>query len=82
MAGRLPGETTLLEDKARALVKLGGLVALDATTSSLHATIDAAFAAGATDQEILEVVLAVAPIVGSSRISSVLPRVGRALERD
>lgn len=82
MAGRIPADGSLLDDKTRALVRLAGLIALDARASSLHASIDAAFATGAADEEILEAVLSVAPIVGSSRISSALPRVGRAMERD
>jgi alkylhydroperoxidase/carboxymuconolactone decarboxylase family protein YurZ len=82
MAGRVPGESGLIDDKTRSLVRIAGLVALDANTPSLQAAVDNAFAAGAEDEEILEVILAVAPIVGSSRISSMLPRVHRTLERD
>lgn len=82
MAGRLPGSRILLEDRTRSLVRLAGLVALDAKTSSLQASIETALAAGASDEEVVEVVLVVAPIVGSSRISSVLPRLRRALQRD
>ena len=74
--------TSLLDDKTRCLVRLAGLVALDAKDALLHASIDTALGAGASDEEIVEVVLAVAPIVGSSRMSSVLPRLSRALERD
>ncbi|HEU4319664.1 MAG TPA: carboxymuconolactone decarboxylase family protein [Acidimicrobiia bacterium] len=82
MSGRLSGETDLLDDKTRGLVRVAGLVALDAKDSLLSAVIETAFGAGANDEEIVEVMLAVAPIVGSSRISSVLPRVSRVLERD
>jgi alkylhydroperoxidase/carboxymuconolactone decarboxylase family protein YurZ len=82
MAGRLPAEETLLDGRTRSLVRLAGLIALDAETSSLQAAIESAFAAGANEGEIVEVALAVAPTVGSARLTSVLPRLRVALERD
>lgn len=81
MSGRVPGGPSL-DQKTKSLVIVAGLIALDATTASLHAAVDNAFAAGASDEEILEVVLAVAPVVGSSRISAMLPRIQVALDRD
>lgn len=81
MAGRAT-DSSLLDDKSRCLVRVAGLIALDAKDSLLQASIESAYGAGANDEEIVEVVLAVTPIVGSSRMSSVLPRVLRALERD
>jgi hypothetical protein len=63
-------------------VRLAGLIALDAETSSLQAAIESAFAAGANEGDIVEVALAVAPTVGSARLTSVLPRLRVALERD
>jgi alkylhydroperoxidase/carboxymuconolactone decarboxylase family protein YurZ len=81
MAGRLPAGSSL-DDKTRSLVMIAGLIALDAKTTSLHAAVDNAFVSGASDEEILEVVLAVAPVVGSSRISAMLPRIQTALDRD
>jgi alkylhydroperoxidase/carboxymuconolactone decarboxylase family protein YurZ len=57
-------------------------VALDSETQSLAAAIDAAHAAGAGDEEILETVLVIAPIVGTTRASSALPRLEEALQRD
>ena len=82
MVGTIPENGALLDHRTDALVKIAGLVALDAGTSSLQAAVDNAFGAGASDEEILEVVLAAAPVVGSSRISSILPRIHLALELD
>jgi alkylhydroperoxidase/carboxymuconolactone decarboxylase family protein YurZ len=82
MAGRRPGFQPELQERTRSLVRLAGLVALDARTSSLQAATEAAFAAGARDEEIVEVLAVVAPIVGSSRMSAVIPRMRSVLHRD
>lgn len=82
MTGRLAQSQRLLDERTRNLVKLAGLIALDAKTTSLRAATEAAFASGATDEEIVEVLLVVAPMLGTSRVSSVIPRLRRALERD
>jgi alkylhydroperoxidase/carboxymuconolactone decarboxylase family protein YurZ len=81
MAGRVPAGPSL-DEKTKSLVIIAGLIALNANTASLQAAVDNAFASGASDEEILEVVLAVAPVVGSSRISAMLPRIQVALDRD
>lgn len=82
MAGRSTQSKPLLDDRTRSLVRLAGLIALDARTTSLQAVAEAAFASGARDEEIVEVLAVVAPIVGTSRVNSVIPRLRRALERD
>lgn len=82
MAGRRSHDPTLLDERTRSLVRLAGLMALDARTTSLQAATESAFASGAREEEIVEVLLVVAPIVGTSRVNSVIPRLQRALERD
>ena len=47
--------------KVDLLVRLGALLALGAATTSLRATVDGARAAGATEAEIADVLVAVAP---------------------
>ncbi len=79
MTGRIPGPDTLLDDKNRLLVNLAALVALDSRTRSLETGIDVARAAGAGDEEIVETVLTIAPIVGTTRIGSVHPRLSALL---
>jgi alkylhydroperoxidase/carboxymuconolactone decarboxylase family protein YurZ len=81
MAGRFDLEPGL-EERTRCLVRLAGLIALDAKTSLLHAATEAAFAAGAKDEEIVEVMAVVAPIVGSIRMTAVIPRMRTVLDRD
>lgn len=81
MTGRIPGLDVLLDHKNRALVKLAALVALDSQTSSLQSGVDVAHAAGAGDEEIIEAVLTIAPIVGMTRIGSANPRLAAVLGR-
>jgi alkylhydroperoxidase/carboxymuconolactone decarboxylase family protein YurZ len=82
MTGRLSRRDSLLDERTQNLVRVAGLIALDARTTSLQAATEAAFASGARDEEIAEVLLVVAPIVGTSRVDSVLPRLRRVLRRD
>jgi len=74
MSGQNQGSKPLLDDRTRALVRFAGLVALDSETASLQAARDAAWAAGAGDEEIVDTVMAVAPIVGTTRVASIVPR--------
>ncbi|MGH8952167.1 MAG: carboxymuconolactone decarboxylase family protein [Acidimicrobiia bacterium] len=82
ITGRIYGSDTLLDDKNRALVKVAALVALDSETASLQAGVDVAHAAGAADEEIIETVLVIAPIVGTTRIGSANPRLAAVLRRE
>lgn len=70
----------LLDGWTRGLVRIAALAALDAQLESLQAARDAALAAGASDEEILASVVAVAPIVGTARIASVAPRLAVAMD--
>ncbi len=80
MCDRGVGGATLLDDRTRSLVRLAGLVARSAELASLQVALDAAWAAGARDEEIVDAVVAVAPIVGSAKIASVIPHLAIALD--
>lgn len=60
----------LLDDKTSAFARLGALVAIEADAASFQCAVDAAFAAGADDAEITDVVLVVAAVVGLCRVSA------------
>ena len=49
---------------------------------SVRATVELATAAGATDDEIVGVLLAIAPAVGNARVVGVAPSLGLALGYD
>jgi 4-carboxymuconolactone decarboxylase len=74
-----PGD---LDAKTQALIRLASLLSVGAATVSLRWTVDVAYAAGATDDEILGVLLAIAPAVGHARVVGVAPSLGRALGYD
>jgi alkylhydroperoxidase/carboxymuconolactone decarboxylase family protein YurZ len=72
----------VLRPKVDLLVRLGALLALGAATSSLRATVESAIEAGATDAEIVGVLVAVAPAVGLARVVSTAPRLAMAIGYD
>ncbi len=75
-------EVSRLAPKTHALVRLAASLAIDAAPSSYHATVEAALAAGATIDEIVGTVIAVAPTVGLARIVSAAPELALALGYD
>jgi alkylhydroperoxidase/carboxymuconolactone decarboxylase family protein YurZ len=77
-----PGFSSDLDAKSQSLIRLGALLAVGAGTVSLRATAELAAAAGATDDEIVGVLLAIAPAVGLARVVSVAPHLGLALGYD
>jgi len=72
----------LLDPKTAALVQVGALVAIGAPAVSLEWGASRALAAGATEDEITAVLLAVAPIVGLGRVVGATPGVADALGYD
>jgi alkylhydroperoxidase/carboxymuconolactone decarboxylase family protein YurZ len=66
-------EASRLDPKTHALVRLAALVAMDAATVSYQWDVDAALAAGATLDEIVGTLVAVAPIVGLARAVRAAP---------
>jgi alkylhydroperoxidase/carboxymuconolactone decarboxylase family protein YurZ len=71
-----------LDPKSHALVQLGALHAIDSAPSSYHASVEAALAAGASFDEIVGVLIAVAPVVGLARVVSAAPDLALALGYD
>lgn len=75
-------EAAGLDGRSFALVRLGALLALDAASSSYQATVASALAAGATTEEVVGVLVAVAPVVGTARVVAAAPEIGIALGYD
>ena len=71
-----------LEPKTHALVRIGALVTIDAAPASYLATIEAALRYGVTQHEIVGVLIAVMPSIGSARVVSAAPKLGLALGYD
>jgi alkylhydroperoxidase/carboxymuconolactone decarboxylase family protein YurZ len=56
-----------LDPKTHALVRLGALLALGAAPASFQSDVDAALGAGASADEVVGTLIAVAPTIGSAR---------------
>jgi 4-carboxymuconolactone decarboxylase len=73
------GPPPALDRKAEALVQVGALLSVGASTASLRCTVELAQATGATDEEILGVLVAIGPAVGLARVVAEAPRLALAM---
>jgi alkylhydroperoxidase/carboxymuconolactone decarboxylase family protein YurZ len=71
-----------LDSKAHALVRIGGLIAVDAAAASYLPAVEEARSAGATDEELVACLFALLPVVGVARVVSAAPKLGLALGYD
>ena len=82
LAGGDDVEISRLDRKTHALVRLGGLLAIGAARSSYQCQVDAAFAAGASEEEIVGTLIAITPTVGVARAVSAAPELALAVGFD
>ena len=75
-------EVSRLDQKTYTLVRLGASLALDAAPSSYQSNVDLALAVGASVDEIVGTLIAVAPIIGLARVVSAAPELALALGYD
>jgi 4-carboxymuconolactone decarboxylase len=71
-----------LHPKVAALLRLGASVAIGAPSVCVEWSTGRALAAGATDEEIADTLLAIAPVTGLGRIVCAAPDVAAALGYD
>ena len=72
-----------LEPRTLALVRLGALVAVGGcSVPSLGALTDSALDAGASESDIVDVLVAVLPIVGTAKVVAAAPRLALTLGHD
>ena len=74
-----PSAPRALDRKAEALVQVGALLSIGAPTASLRWTVEHAQSTGATDEEILGVLVAIGPAVGLARVVAGAPRLALAM---
>ena len=74
--------TSALDPKIAGLVQLGVLVACGSPAICLEWSTARALAAGATDDEIADLLLAIAPVTGLGRVVGAAPDVAAALGYD
>ncbi len=75
-------QTSTLAPKTVALLQLGASVAIGSPAVCVEWTAARAMAAGATEDEIADVLLAIAPVAGLGRVVSAADAVATALEYD
>ena len=71
-----------LDAKIAALLRLGAAVAIGSPGVCLEWSTGRALAAGATEEEIADVLVAIAPVAGLSRVVAAAPEVAIALGYD
>jgi alkylhydroperoxidase/carboxymuconolactone decarboxylase family protein YurZ len=71
-----------LDPRTLALVRLAALVAVGGAVPSYGAQADAAVNAGATVDEIVDVLVGVIPVIGLPRVVAAAPKLGLALGHD
>lgn len=71
-----------LDARTRGFGRLATLFALDGSVSTYGWATSAALAAGATSDEIVELLIAMAPLIGSARVVCAAPKLGLALGYD
>ncbi|MGE5132983.1 MAG: carboxymuconolactone decarboxylase family protein [Gemmatimonadota bacterium] len=77
-----PADTWVLDPKTAALVRLGALMAIGSPEICLEWSTGQALAAGATEDEITDVLLAIAPVAGLGRVVAAVRGVADALGYD
>jgi alkylhydroperoxidase/carboxymuconolactone decarboxylase family protein YurZ len=71
-----------LDDRTYALARVAALIATESPLATYQWAIDLAIAAGATEGDVVDVLIAVAPIVGLARVTRAAPEVALALGYD
>ena len=79
--GLEPGHGAI-DDYTRRLVALAALIAVGSGPTSIDAAVSAAFGAGASSDQIVEVLLSITPAVGAGRVVSCAPAVAAAIGYD
>lgn len=75
-------ERAHLEPRTHALIRLGATLAVETVPNSCKAGVEAALAAGASVDEIVGTVIAVAPTIGLARVVAAAPEIALALGYD
>ncbi|MFF3065994.1 carboxymuconolactone decarboxylase family protein [Oerskovia sp. NPDC057915] len=75
-------ESTVLEPKTLALIRLAALVAVGGAEPTYGSEVDEAVTAGATTAEIVDVLAATIPIVGLPAVVAAAPKLALALGYD
>ena len=75
-------DMSVIDPRDAALVRLGALLALDASSSPLQRAVQDAQLSGVSADEIVRCVVSLVPTLGSGRVSSVAPGLALAIGFD
>jgi 4-carboxymuconolactone decarboxylase len=75
-------EASGLDARSQALVRVGALVAVDASPSAYMCAIESGLAAGLSREDFVGVLVALLPSIGADRVVSAVPNLGLALGYD
>lgn len=81
-ADALPIGPCQVDDRSRVIARVAAIIAHDGSVQTFRWTIDDALDLGVTPEEIVGLMLAIAPIVGAARIVNTAPKVAMALDYD
>ena len=71
-----------LDGRTCALARLAALVSAESALASYLWAVESAMASGATEDDVVDVLTAIAPIVGLARLTAAAPQVALALGYD
>jgi alkylhydroperoxidase/carboxymuconolactone decarboxylase family protein YurZ len=71
-----------IDARSHALARVAALIAMDAAPPSYMSAVEAGLEAGVTHEEIVGTLIAVLPVVGTSRVVAAAPNLGLALGYD
>jgi alkylhydroperoxidase/carboxymuconolactone decarboxylase family protein YurZ len=81
MGGDMAASSSL-DARSAALIGLVALLSVDSDAAAFRWAIDVGLAAGLDDDDVFDALLVVAPIIGTARLTSVLPHLMEALDLD
>ena len=73
---------SVIDERTATLARIAATVAVDAAPASFQCAVSLALAAGASRDEIVAILEAVAPVTGAARVVQCAPKVALALEYD
>jgi 4-carboxymuconolactone decarboxylase len=76
------GTSEVLDDRTAALIRLAALIVADADTPAYQCEVRAAISAGASSEQITDVLLVIARVAGSAVVMSAAPKLALALGYD
>jgi len=78
----LSGPSESLDAKTRAMLDLAALIAVDGPAAAFQTAASAALAAGATEDELVEILIAAASTVGTAHVVAAAPKLALAIGYD